>query len=641
VSNSYSLKLRLAVIYSCFFLFFVLIFLRLIQLQILNNPGLDELAKKQFNKTEKVSPYRLPIFDRNGEELAVSIPSVSIFARPKLIKDKYKSAIILSRITGEDYGKIISKLNSDKNFVWISRQIDKTKSAKITKLKKLRGIYTVLEHKRVYPNGQLAAHILGFTDIDGNGISGIELSLNKELLSKPLVILSTKDGKGKPSYIKNNLELWKNKPGISLTIDKRIQFGVEEEIEIAKKELDAESIFAIIMNPINGQILAMAITPTFDPNFPNKFPLHLHVNKIISHLFEPGSVMKVFFIAEGIEEGLITPNSSIDCGKGRLKIGRKVFTEAEKSHSFNFLSVKNVIKHSSNIGAINIVRELGADKISSVLQKFGFTQKTEIELPGETMANIKPESYWTKIHMATSAFGQGISVTPLQLISAYTPFANGGFWVRPQLIRSSTENRLNVKRIISKQTALEIRKILMSVVEEDGGTGSKARIKKIKVGGKTGTAQKYIQGEGYRSKKYFSSFIGFFPADAPKLLMAVMINEPKKKYYASETAAPLFRKIAERILQYTDINENYLLTNNSKADIQTKKETPTISKTEDNKVILPNLKGLSLKAAIDLLSPFGIEVNAKGSGYIVNQEPIPGSIIALEKRINVTLSAKL
>jgi cell division protein FtsI (penicillin-binding protein 3) len=617
-----SIRLRAAFIYVLFLGFLGLVGGRLLQLQVFPSPDLRNLASKQLNRTGKNAPYRLPLLDRNGEELAISVPASSVFARPKLVRHRKRTARVLSGMLGGAPEKWLKKLKSNKSFVWLERQVSPEIAKKIAQ-RNIPGVFIESENKRIYPNGDLAAHVLGFTDIDGNGISGIELKLNEELLrSEPSQAL-LKDGRGKTSYLgKAKGKGGSEKVGIYLTIDRRLQNLLEEELERSMEESRAASAMGVILSPTTGEVLAMAQRPTFDPETPNRFPPEALSNRLTNHLLEPGSTLKVIFAAQAIDQGLLNKESLIDCEGGKYRIADKVFSEAH-SQPFKKISVEKVLRVSSNIGAVKIAQALGAEKVNATLEKFGMYTKTGIDLPGESSAAPKPAKFWTPIHLATVGFGQGISATPLQVVSAFMPFANGGYWVRPRLVQGEDEKTV-LKRILSPKTASSIRDILVGVTEEKGGTGLRARLPHVRIAGKTGTAQKYDREGGYQSGKYYSSFIGFLPADRPEVLIGVMLDEPSKEFYASEIAAPLFRRVAERALPLLRGQPGQTVTAFGEFP-QTQSTAPReLAAHADGGWLMPDLRGVSVREAMRLMGTRIDKIKVSGSGYLSEQEPSPG-----------------
>jgi len=640
------IRFRLGFVYVCFVVYFGFIGFRLVQLQVLINPELELLAQKQFQRVGRTSPHRLSIYDRNREELAVSLPSSSLFARPRLIRSKEKVARALSEILGGSREKWLKRLDSTKSFVWIQRQVDEDKAHEIVR-RRLSGIFIETESKRQYPGGSLAASVLGFTDIDGNGISGLEHTLNEELLRKGTQFQLARDGKGNPSYLsKKYFREDDGRTGVYVTLDRRLQHALEEELERAQEETGAKSVMAAVMDPFTGEIFAIGQTPGFDPNHSSDYPADRFTNHVLSHLYEPGSTMKTILAAEALQLGLLDTNSLIDCEQGHMKVGGTRINEAEADHKFGRIPLEKVIHVSSNVGAVKVAQTLGVERVRAALDKFGLTQKTGINLPGEAFMPPRGEKFWRPLALANVGFGQGISATPLQMLSAYAPFANGGYLVRPRiLLRENVSNeRLEVRRVLSPATVAKMRQILLGVTEAKGGTGSLARIPNIRVAGKTGTAQKYEAGVGYNSQKYFSSFIGFLPANRPELLVGVFLDEPTKAFYAPRVAAPLFRRIAERALQILDRLPKKSIAqtdaNTSPLSPDSVPPLPILVESGIGQWTMPDLKGLSVREALRLVGKQLDNVRVSGNGYLATQSPAAGARIEAKTPVVLEFSPR-
>lgn len=614
----------------------VLILLRLVQLQVFPNADLNSIAQRQFQKLSTVSQPRLAIFDRNREELAISIPASSLFARPRQISNKKRVAIQIARILGGTPEKWYQRMDVSKPFVWLQRHLSDDQAKRIARLNIL-GIYVQTESKRVYPNGPLASHVLGFTDIDGNGISGLELTLNEELLQKSSKHILQRDGRGTPSYVDSKyFRSDDGKTGVYITLDRRLQHVVEEELERAMEETGARTIMAIVMDPFTGEIFAMTQRPTFDPNTPGKSLPELFTNQMISYLFEPGSTMKVLLAAEAIETQLMQPSTLIHCENGSLQIGGSRIGEAEADHHFGLIPLEQIVALSSNVGAAKVAQKLGVERVQEAIDRFGLTRKTGIRLPGETTAPPKDDSFWVPLFLATVGFGQGIAVTPLQMVAAFAPFANGGYLVRPRILlrENLTDTGFEVSRVLSSNTVDKVKKILVSATEMKDATGRLARVSSIQVAGKTGTAQKYQEG-GYNNQKYFSSFIGFLPAQRPELLVGVLVDEPKWPYYASKVAAPLFSRIAERSLQVLNRVPKLIVSKHSKKKPPKETALPKLISITSSSWLLPDLNGLSKREVIEVMEELASQLILSGYGFVKTQFPEPGAVVSLDSRIDI------
>lgn len=355
--------------------------------------------------------------------------------------------------------------------------------------------------------------------------------------------------------------------------------------------------------------------------------------------------MKTFFAAQAIERGLMKSSTPIDCGNGEVRIGNKRIHEAEARERFQILPLEKVIRFSSNVGAVHLVQRMGVDEARTTLERFGFFAKTGVELPGESSSSPKSNDFFTPFALATASFGQGIAVTPLQIVRAFASLANGGFLVKPHIIMS--ESRLpgdeshDAKRILSPQTVDSMKRILVGVTEEKGGTGVAAQIPGIHVAGKTGTAQKYEAGGGYGAGKYFSSFIGFLPAERPEFVIGVMVDEPKTAYYAAQVAAPLFKKIALRALQIMDRLPQRALAMNEQAETTAILPASTVHPLQsmpDGQMTMPDLKGVSMRDTLRVLGGFSTNLKMVGSGYLSEQEPKPGAPLTNQTPIRLAFS---
>lgn len=623
-TKSQWLSFRLAIVYLSLIAFLGVVVLRLVKLQLLKNPVLASLAEKQFQKIDRKSAYRLPIWDRNHVELAVSVPSSSIFARPKLIKNRRQTAYLLSiYLGGEGWYK---KLDPRKNFVWIKRQVSDEVAKKI-EAKNIEGIFIEAENKRSYPSGMLASQLLGFTDVDGNGLSGLEFSLNEELLEQASKQKVLRDGKGNPTYFWDTFQKDSDKKGVTLTLDRRLQHLIEFELDKTLADTKAQKVLAAVMDAKTGEIYALAERPSFDPNNFGQYAKTRYQSSLVSSLYEPGSTFKTLFAAEAIEQQLLTPESKIDCEDGNFKIGNKRIREAEVSHNLGVIPLKDVIAFSSNIGAVKVIQKLGVAKAQALLEKFSFYEKLDLGLSGEAFMGQKKENFWQPFNVASLGFGQGISVTPLQMLASYTVFTNKGQYVKPTLFLQKQEN--THRRLFSEETIKKMNSILIKVVSE--GSGQNAKVAGVSVAGKTGTAQKYDPQKGYEGKKYFSSFLGYLPAEEPELLLGVWVDEPKNAYYGSQVAAPLFKKIAELSLQvlnkYPKLPE-YAAAPDLKLTV--KEETVAEAVAENT---MPNLGGLSVREAIEKISKLNLPYKIVGEGYLNKQVPIPGSEIPKNKQV--------
>ena len=551
------IRFRIIIIGSFFSVFFTIIGAKAVYLQIFCGPWLSQKAANQYEASFKSSEKRGTIYDTNLKEMAVSVDVTSIAAHPRQIKDARAMAKSLAGILKIDSKELIKKLSSDKKFVWIKRRVTPKETEAVRNLK-ITGIDFIPEHNRFYPNKMLSAQTLGFTNIDDHGIEGIEFYYDAHLRGPTSKFTVLKDALGRGFDAEKRRVSKFRGNNLILTIDSTIQYIAEKALEEAVTEFSAKSGMVIIMAPKTGAILAMAHFPFFNPNAFNGFDKKLWRNRIITDPFEPGSTMKIFSAAAAIESGNIFPNSIFFCENGAYKIGQEVVHD---TRPYGWLSLQQIIKHSSNIGAVKISEITGPESLYKTLRDFGFGSKTGIDCPGETSGSLSPFKQWAKIDAGTISFGQGISVSALQLASAASVIANEGLLMKPYIVQAITDQNGRllksfepriVKRVVSEKTARTLVRIMQTVITK-GGTGVKAAIEGYTVCGKTGTAQKIDEKGEYSDGKFISSFVGFAPAEKSEVVILVVIDEPQDQHYGSIVAAPVFRKIAHKILSYMNI----------------------------------------------------------------------------------------
>ncbi|RLB84290.1 MAG: penicillin-binding protein 2 [Deltaproteobacteria bacterium] len=551
------IRLRIIIIGSIFSLFFTAIFAKAVYLQLFRGPWLSQKAATQYKVSCRSYGKRGTIYDTNLKELAISTDVTSITAHPPKIKNAQATAKLLSRVLKINCKSLVRKLASNKKFVWIKRKAT-PKEAEAVRNLKIAGIDFLTEHKRFYPNKMLAAQMLGFTDIDDRGLEGIEFYYDEYLQGVASKYTVLKDALGRSFDAEKTTGLNYSGNNLILTIDSVIEYITEKALEEAVTEFSAKSGMAIVMAPETGAILALAHYPFFNPNAINDFNQKIWRNRIITDPFEPGSTMKIFAAAAAIESGSSSPNSIFYCENGAYKIGKHVIHD---SHKHGWLSLQQIVKYSSNIGTIKFSAITGPKFLYKTLRDFGFGTKTGIDCPGETAGSMASYKRWTEIDAGTIAFGQGISVSSIQLITATSAIANKGVLMKPYIVQAITaqNGRLiksfgprRVRRVISEKTAQTLAEIMKTVITK-GGTGVNAALEGHSVCGKTGTAQKIGENGTYADGKYVSSFVGFLPDNISKAVILVVINEPEKQHYGSMVAAPAFKKIASKIIDYMNI----------------------------------------------------------------------------------------
>ncbi|MCX7634535.1 MAG: penicillin-binding transpeptidase domain-containing protein, partial [Syntrophales bacterium] len=494
------LRFRIFSLWGLFVVLFIALFTRALHLQVISGNALKNLAAKQHNKVIYIPPERGIIFDRNGEKLAASIMTDSVCADPAKLRNPRAAAAKLAAILDMDEGSIMKKMESHRHFCWIARRIPAEQAARVEALN-MDGIFLIKEPQRHYPNGELAGHLIGFVGADAVGLEGLELKYDPYLKGSPERLVWARDARQKRLYPRVEKASAEGKPSyhLILTIDSRIQHLVETHLKAAVQEKGAKGGYAVVMDPRTGEILAMANQPSFDPNNFAKGNPMLGKNRVITDCYDPGSTFKPFVAAAALEEKLFKETDRIYCENGHYAIADRVIHEAQRKRH-GYLTFREVIKYSSNIGSVKIAERLGKERLYHYITKFGFGAKTNIDLPGEIAGLLRPYRDWTRVDAATIAFGQGVSVTAIQLVTALSAIANSGVLMKPYVIKGIVDHRGQiisenkptvVRQVISPETAKRMAAIMATVVDDEDGTGKKARIEQVKVAGKTGTSQKF------------------------------------------------------------------------------------------------------------------------------------------------------
>ncbi|HWP92322.1 MAG TPA: penicillin-binding transpeptidase domain-containing protein [Thermodesulfobacteriota bacterium] len=612
---------KISIVGGMLLILFTAVSVRALKLQVLSTDKAFELARKQHTGLFTLLPRRGRILDINKKELAINVDAVSSYVHPGNVKDPKQFSLVLSKLVKRPQKEVLNMLLSQKPFVWITRLgepelISKLKSAN------LDGIGFVDEPKRVYPNGHLAGQVLGFTNIDSKGIEGIEYEFESLLAGSPGRITVKRDARGR-HIISTPTDVEASVSGydIILHLDSQIQYIVEKELKEGIKKASAEKGMALLMDPETGAILAMASYPFFDPNEFNKYSGDSRRNLPIWYSFEPGSTIKMFLAAAALEDKKVNLSSKFDCENGKRKVGPYFINDV---HPYGVLNVAQIVELSSNVCASKIAETLGKDRFHAYLRSFGFGEKTEIDLPGESTGRLASPKKWGPVELATLSFGQGISVTAIQLASALSAIANGGYLLKPRVVKEivSPDGKVVkgnepevVGRVISYDTAETIKGILEGVVEN--GTGKQASIPGYRVAGKTGTAQiPNPETGGYYSNRYLSSFIGFAPVDDPKITLVIVVENPKTSNYGGVVAAPIFRAITEKVLFYKGIPPQ-------KGFVEAK--------------IMPDLRGKSARDILRWAEKEGLKVKLTGSGYVKDQKPRAGERIKADTVCSVEL----
>ncbi len=535
-----------------------LVIARLVSLQISDVERWQEWALKQHFSEITIASERGNIIDRNGRLMAVSVPAGSIYARPRQIKNRQEAAKKLAEIIGENPKEIEEKLNSSSPFVWIKRQMPRHVAEKV-EAEKIAGLGKVIESRRFYPYNEGASTLIGRVGIDGNGLSGLESIYEKTLRGNQRKARVNRDALG--HYIQTSESHDMVLPSgeqLQLTLDADLQMIVDEELEAGRNDAKAKGAMAVLADADTGEILAMSQSPSVNFNL-SKIPSARALrNQIIETVFEPGSTMKPIVAAGAIEAGLVKSTDMLNCEGGRYRVGKHTIKDV---HPSGIISAFDVVVRSSNIGMTKMGMRMGADRLYNFLRHAGFGDPSGLGLPGETRGILRSVNGWAPIDVATHSFGQGVAVTPLQMVRAVSAIANGGTLPNLTLVKDSSVQRPG-KRIFSERTSEVVREMMFGVVENEHGTGHNAQIEGVRIGGKTGTAQKArADGKGYAQGLYVASFVGFAEASAlglkRRLTLFVMVDEPNaKSIYGGTLAAPVFKRVMQRVLHYLSTARN-------------------------------------------------------------------------------------
>ena len=650
------LKFRIATLLAFFLVLFIALGSRAFQLQILSSKALKARAEKQHTQALQLQPDRGIIFDRNGEKLAATIMADSVCADPSKIDNPGDAAKALASVLGTDKTLIQKKLSGTKNFCWIARRIAPEQVDRVQELG-IEGIFIVKEPKRFYPSGELAGHLIGFVGSDANGLEGLELKYDQQLKGSPEKLFWTRDAKGKRLYprVEKPETGQKENYNLVLTIDSRIQHLVESNLKAAVKSKGAKGGFAIVMDPRTGEILALANEMGFDPNNFSTVDPGTGKNKAITDCFDPGSTFKPFLAAAALEEGVVKETDLFNCENGNYRVADRVIHEAQRKRH-GTLSFREILKYSSNIGSVKVAEKLGKEKFYQYIRNFGFGAKTGIDLPGEVSGLLRPVESWTRVDAATIAFGQGISITAIQLISALSAIANQGVLMKPFVVRGLMDRKgklvqayhpTAVRRIVSPETAKRLTHIMTDVVGAEDGTGKQARIVNVAVAGKTGTSQKFdFTRHVYSSERVKTSFMGFFPSDDPQVAILVILDEPQRDKWGGVAAAPVFREIGEQILTRfkTNIRDNPLV-EEEKPGMDMKLKLASASapqavqaSSDEDDTRIPDFRGMSIREVLKKSKEKGLDIQIIGSGWATAQKPMAGRPATENRLCTVTFS---
>jgi len=614
---------------------------RLVQLQVVEHNRWRAMAQAQMYKTAKEPLPRGEIRDRNGLPLAVTLPlTYAVGFRPADSIARDSLTDILKEYLQISPETIRRKLDS-KGFTYLARRVDWQVEQQL-RPRNLPGVEFTREARRSYPQSVAAGSIVGFTNIDGVGQEGIERSLDSLLSGDKAEMIVWNDARRVVPAVMSPMEdaIAQSGAHVQLTIDLQLQTILDRALSAQLADREFEKACALLMDPHTGEVLGLSTLPQFDPNSPADVEGQFRRCWPVTDLFEPGSIFKVVTVGAGLEEHVVTPATLIDCEGGKYRVPGKILNDA---HPYGTLTVSEVFAKSSNIGCAKISERMRADDVYGWITRFGFGSKTEIGLAGEPSGVVPRPAHWSGPTRSNLAIGQGVSVTVIQIASAYAAVANGGMLMQPKLVRAlefPTGEKVNfdpvsLRPVLSENTARELTRMMTMVVEE--GTGKAAQIEGVKIAGKTGTAQKVnLEEKSYYSNRYVSSFVGFFPADAPQYVLAVVVDDPRGgSYYGGQISAPVFKEIAQEILA---ARHPHLLpepkVEPAKSDSGKKAEKDSVKQEEIQfdslqfanvpRVPMPSLLGLPLRVAAERMANVGLTARLEGYGVVSNQHPPAG-----------------
>ncbi len=669
-------RIRLLIVAVLAVLWMGAVLTRLSYLQLFRYTEYLGRAQRQQQRIIEISPKRGVLYDRNLRELAMSISVDSLFAVPSEIADPGMVARLLSGVLKTPADELETKMKGSRSFVWLERKLLPDLVQRITSLN-LRGIYFQKESRRFYPKRELAAHVLGYVDVDEKGLAGVEYEFDKQVRPKPGKLMILADARRR--WYDRSEQAADAGESVVLTLDEKIQYIAEKELATAIQTTHAQAGSIVVQDPNTGELLAVANFPTFNPNVPGDGPAESHMNRAIAATYEPGSTFKIVTVAAALEEGITRPDEVVDCQMGAIYInGHRI-----RDHKpFGLLTVSEIVAKSSDVGAIKLGLRLGAPKFYDYIRAFGFGQATGIELPGETRGLLKRADSWTPASVGAISMGQEIGVTSVQLISAFSAIANGGVLNHPRIVRETRHGAQIVpvsasvpSRVISPTTAATLRRMFEGVVLE--GTGNRARLDGYTAAGKTGTAQKVDPNTGtYSRTQFIASFVGFAPVNTPAITVLVTLDSPVGGYHGGDVAAPIFKRVAEQVLAHVDVPHDVPVmpsqllaakrgqtqprpdvSDFDPAQVETAgagsalpvfppepatqptwNAAPTVALAEGDGVVVPRMAGMTVRSVTEQCMKLGLNPVLIGTGVAVEQNPEAGASVRQGSRITVRFS---
>jgi cell division protein FtsI (penicillin-binding protein 3) len=669
---------RLLIVAGVALLWMTAVFGRLGYLQLIRHSDYLARAQRQQQRTIEITPKRGAIYDRNLHPLAMSVPVESAFAVPAEIGDnKIMAARLLSNVLGIPRDVLETRFESSGSFVWISRKLPPDKAEAVRALN-LKGVYLQSENQRYYPKRELAAHVLGFVDLDEKGLGGIEYGLDSLIRGKSEKIVVMADARQR--WFDGGSAQKDQGANVILTIDEKIQYIAERELAAAIAKTHSMAGTVIVQNPDNGAILALANWPKFNPNSANEAKAEARMDRAVSAIYEPGSTFKLITLAAALDQNLTRPGEVFNCENGAVYIaGHRI-----RDHKpFGMLTVSEILAKSSDVGAIKIALRMGAPKFYEYIRGFGFGQQTGVDLPGESKGILRKLDNWSAISIGSVSMGQEVGVTPMQLVTAVSAIANGGTWYKPHVVAEVKRGSESLpmtgvlapgepKDVIRPETAATLRRLMEGVVLQ-GGTGTRARLDGWTAAGKTGSAQKIDPATGrYSPTQLIASFSGFAPINDPAVTILVSLDSPVGEHEGGQVAAPVFKRIAEQVLPYLDVprdvpvspkliqaaykrndteNESSL-SDFTPVDFSAQPEQPpapeklekntenpqpavTVALDEGGDIAVPDVRGKTMRDVTEMCLRLGLEPVLVGSGLAVDVTPASGAKVRRGAKITV------
>lgn len=660
---------RALVVVFVLVIWMVCIAARLFYLQSVQHDQMRKEARAQQMHLDSASngTIRGRLLDREGRELALSVDTDSCFAVPYEIENVDETSTRLSSLVGIEANELAERLNdanqTKTKFIWLARRLDETRAKQILDLN-LKGVHMRKEPKRFYPNGSLAAHVLGFVGLDEVGLAGIEQSHNVRMRGEAGKVFVETDAHG--NAYESTEDQQRAGQTVVLTIDQMIQYRAEQSLAAAIERTKAKSGTVIVLDPRTGEIFALANAPTFDPNSAADATQQSRVNGALEKIYEPGSTFKIVAFSAAIEEGLVKPGDHIDCQMGSITVAGRLVHD---HHPFGSLTISEALAKSSNVAAIKLGLRVGNVRMFDYMSRFGFGSRTGVELPGETAGILRPVGRWSPSSMGSLAIGQEVGVTPMQMASAFGALANGGMRIEPHLVREIRESDGSIAytatpeqvRVVSAETAKSLRGMLEGVTLN--GTAKLAQLNGYTAAGKTGTAQMIDpKTKMYSTTKHIASFVGFAPVENPAVVIIVVLDEPAGAYHGGDVAAPVFREIAEQILPGLGIAPDVEFKNEAARDLVAQSEAslqletrerdeqervnlerkatiPQVARVNgksnsgevvyalasNRAVLMPDLRGRSVRDAARICAQLGLLLEAHGEGRAIRQNPAAGT----------------